>query len=106
MAQGLLAESFAVLSLRDGRLRELGVMSSQRSLPPRKQGLYDPQFEKDSCGVGFVVNVDGKRSNQIVHQALEVLTNLSHRGACGCDPESGDGAGIMTAMVIARAARP
>ena len=43
------------------------------SLPPIKQGLYDPQFEKDSCGVGFVVNVDGTRSNQIVHQALEVL---------------------------------
>ena len=66
-----------------------------RSSPPRKQGLYDPQFEKDSCGVGFVVNIDGSRSNQIVHQALEVLTNLSHRGACGCDPESGDGAGIL-----------
>ena len=65
------------------------------SLPPIKQGLYDPQFEKDSCGVGFVVNIDGTRSNQIVHQALEVLTNLSHRGACGCDPESGDGAGII-----------
>ena len=65
------------------------------SLPPGKQGLYDPQFEKDSCGVGFVVNVDGTRSNQIIHQALEVLTNLRHRGACGCDPESGDGAGIL-----------
>jgi len=63
-------------------------------LYPPRQGLYDPQFEKDSCGVGFVANIDGTRSNQIVRQALEVLTNLRHRGACGCDPESGDGAGI------------
>lgn len=63
-------------------------------LYPSKQGLYDPEFEKDSCGVGFVVNIDGTRSNHIVRQALEVLTNLRHRGACGCDPESGDGAGI------------
>ncbi|MCI0623405.1 MAG: glutamate synthase large subunit [Acidobacteria bacterium] len=61
---------------------------------PLKQGLYDPQFEKDSCGVGFVANMDGTRSNHIVRQALEVLSNLRHRGACGCDPESGDGAGI------------
>ena len=63
-------------------------------LPP-KQGLYDPQFEKDSCGVGFVANIDGTRSNRIMRQALEVLLNLSHRGACGCDPETGDGAGIL-----------
>ena len=62
---------------------------------PSKQGLYDPQFEKDSCGVGFVANIDGTRSNQIIRQALEVLLNLSHRGACGCDPETGDGAGIL-----------
>ncbi len=62
---------------------------------PPKQGLYDPQFEKDSCGVGFVANLDGTRTNHIVRQALEVLTNLRHRGACGCDPESGDGAGIL-----------
>ncbi len=63
-------------------------------LPP-KQGLYDPQFEKDSCGVGFVANIDGTRSNKIIQQASEVLSNLSHRGACGCDPETGDGAGIL-----------
>jgi glutamate synthase (ferredoxin) len=63
-------------------------------LYPPKQGLYDPQFEKDSCGVGFVADMTGRRSNHILRQALEVLTNLRHRGACGCDPESGDGAGI------------
>lgn len=57
---------------------------------PAPQGLYDPQFEKDSCGVGFVANIDGSRSNQVIRQGLEVLLNLRHRGACGCDPETGD----------------
>ncbi|PYV40491.1 MAG: glutamate synthase large subunit [Acidobacteria bacterium] len=70
------------------------MMTHRVGLPP-KQGLYDPQFEKDSCGVGFVANMDGTRSNQIIRQALEVLLSLSHRGACGCDPETGDGAGIL-----------
>jgi glutamate synthase domain-containing protein 1 len=66
-------------------------------LPP-KQGLYDPQFEHDSCGVGFVVNIKGKRSHEIVRQALTVLMNLRHRGACGCETNTGDGAGIMIQM--------
>src|SRR5438445_6990898 len=72
-----------------------GSMMTRRVGLPPKQGLYDPQFEKDSCGVGFVANIDGTRSNQIIRQALEVLLNLSHRGACGCDSETGDGAGIL-----------
>ena len=63
-------------------------------LPP-KQGLYDPQFEHDACGVGFVVNVKGKKSNAIVRQALTVLEHLSHRGACGSEANTGDGAGIL-----------
>jgi len=63
-------------------------------LPP-KQGLYDPQYEHDACGVGFVVNIKGVRSHAIVEQGLEILKNLVHRGACGCDPETGDGAGIL-----------
>lgn len=63
-------------------------------LPP-KQGLYDPQYEHDACGVGFVVNVKGKKSNAIVRQALTVLENLSHRGACGSEANTGDGAGIL-----------
>ena len=66
--------------------------------PPVKQGLYDPQFEHDACGVGFVVNIKGKKSHQIVSQALEVLINLDHRGACGCEPNTGDGAGILMQM--------
>jgi glutamate synthase (ferredoxin) len=66
-------------------------------LPP-KQGLYDPQFEHDSCGVGFVVNVKGKRSHDIIRQALQILINLRHRGACGCEVNTGDGAGILIQM--------
>jgi glutamate synthase (ferredoxin) len=62
---------------------------------PLKQGLYDPRYEHDSCGVGFVVDVKGRRSRRIVEQAFEVLANLEHRGACGCEPNSGDGVGIL-----------
>ena len=62
---------------------------------PTAQGLYDPALEHDSCGVGFVVNLKGVRSHQLVQQALEVLRNLEHRGAVGCDPDTGDGAGIL-----------
>ena len=64
------------------------------TLPPRS-GLYDPQFEHDSCGVGFVVNVKGEPSHEIVQKGIDILLNLEHRGACGCDPLTGDGAGIL-----------
>src|SRR5215210_4986199 len=60
------------------------------------QGLYDPRYEHDACGVGFIVDMNGRRSHRIVQQALEVLINLAHRGACGCEENTGDGAGIMT----------
>src|SRR5713101_2220611 len=63
-------------------------------LPP-KQGLYDPEQEKDSCGIGFVVNIKGQKSHTIVQQGLQILESLSHRGAQGCDPCTGDGAGIL-----------
>jgi glutamate synthase domain-containing protein 2/glutamate synthase domain-containing protein 1/glutamate synthase domain-containing protein 3 len=63
-------------------------------LPP-KQGLYDPQYEHDACGVGFVVNIKGKKSHEIVEQALTVLQNLDHRGARGSENNTGDGAGIL-----------
>ena len=65
---------------------------------PEQQGLYDPRFEHDTCGVGFVVNITGERSNEIVRQALEVLKRLAHRGAVGSDPDTGDGAGILIQM--------
>ncbi len=61
----------------------------------KSQGLYEPQFEHDSCGVGFVCNIKGQRSNEIVRQGLQVLTRLAHRGATGADPKTGDGAGIL-----------
>jgi glutamate synthase domain-containing protein 2/glutamate synthase domain-containing protein 1/glutamate synthase domain-containing protein 3 len=62
---------------------------------PAKQGLYDPANEHDACGVGFVVNMHGVPSHEIIRKGLEVLENLTHRGACGCDPLTGDGAGIL-----------
>jgi len=61
----------------------------------KKQGLYDPANEHDSCGVGFVCNINGERSNKIVRQGIEVLKRLAHRGATGADPKTGDGAGIL-----------
>ncbi|HEY5682939.1 MAG TPA: glutamate synthase large subunit, partial [Sulfuricaulis sp.] len=60
-----------------------------------QQGLYDPAYEHDACGVGFVVDMKGRRSHKIVAQALTVLRNLMHRGACGCEENTGDGAGIL-----------
>jgi glutamate synthase domain-containing protein 2/glutamate synthase domain-containing protein 1/glutamate synthase domain-containing protein 3 len=72
-------------------------MTRSHGLPPA-QGLYDPANEHDACGVGFVVNLHGRKSHQIVRQGLEVLENLTHRGACGCDPLTGDGAGILMQM--------
>jgi len=70
---------------------------ARHGLPP-KQGLYDPQFEHDACGVGFVVNIKGKKSHEIVRQALTILVNLRHRGACGSETNTGDGAGILMQM--------
>ncbi len=65
---------------------------------PPKHGLYDPGYEHDSCGVGFVAHIKGQRSHQLVLDADVVLRNMSHRGACGCEENTGDGAGILTAL--------
>ncbi len=62
---------------------------------PKAEGLYDPRYEHDSCGVGFVCNIKGRASNEIIKQGLEVLSHLAHRGATGADPKTGDGAGIL-----------
>ena len=59
------------------------------------QGLYDPRNEHDACGVGFIANVKGAKSNEIVRKGLEILVNLDHRGAVGADPLMGDGAGVL-----------
>lgn len=58
-------------------------------------GLYDPDHEHDNCGVGFITNIKGRRSHEIVRQGLQILVNLDHRGAVGADPLAGDGAGIL-----------
>ncbi|MBF0139121.1 MAG: glutamate synthase large subunit [Magnetococcales bacterium] len=65
---------------------------------PNKTGLYDPQFEHDACGIGFVAQINGEKSHQIIKTGLEVLINMTHRGASGSDPLTGDGAGIMIQM--------
>ena len=62
---------------------------------PLPQGLYDPQHEHDSCGVGFIVHIKNQKSHDIVKKGLQLLCNLNHRGAIGADPETGDGAGIL-----------
>src|SRR5215467_13693461 len=62
---------------------------------PGPEGLYDPAHEHDACGVGFVVDMKGRKSHAIVSQALQVLKNLLHRGACGCEVNTGDGAGLV-----------
>jgi glutamate synthase (NADPH) large chain len=59
------------------------------------QGLYDPSFEHDACGIGFVANIKGNKSHQIISDGLTILENMEHRGACGCESNTGDGAGIM-----------
>jgi len=69
-------------------------LKSTNGLPPA-QGLYDPAHEHDACGIGFVASVRGERSHDIIRKGIQVLLNLAHRGACGCDPETGDGAGVL-----------
>ena len=65
---------------------------------PPKQGLYDPAFEKDACGVGFIAELSGAPSHKTVIDAAHILNHLTHRGACGCETETGDGAGMLLGM--------
>ena len=74
-----------------------GPRPRRTGLPP-KQGLYDPWFEHDACGVGFVVDIKGRKSHQILQQAIQVLKNLDHRGASGSEANTGDGAGVLLQM--------
>ncbi|XP_035224158.1 glutamate synthase [NADH], amyloplastic-like [Stegodyphus dumicola] len=66
-------------------------------LPPPK-GLYHPQFEKEACGVGFIVNINGKASHKLIVDAATISKRMEHRGACACDNSTGDGAGVMAAI--------
>ena len=63
-------------------------------LPP-KQGLYSPNFEHDNCGAGFICSLQGEKTNDIIHKALDILVKLEHRGAVSADGTTGDGAGIL-----------
>ena len=65
--------------------------ASKNGFPPA-QGLYDPAHEHDACGIGFVASIRCQKSHDIIDKGIQVLINLTHRGACGCDPETGDGA--------------
>ena len=71
---------------------------SMRNELCKKQGLYDPAFEKENCGVGFIANIHGEKENSIIKDGLTILKNLTHRWATGADPETGDGAGILIQM--------
>ena len=72
---------------------------------PEAQGMYDPRNEHDACGIGFVANINGEKSHDIILKGIQVLRNLEHRGACGCDPETGDGAGVLVQIPHAFFAR-
>src|SRR3954469_6340586 len=69
--------------------------SSNAGSAPHRAGLYDPAYEHDGCGIGFIAQIHGVRSHDVVRDALQLLDNLSHRSAVGCDPCTGDGAGIL-----------
>src|SRR5215510_10816971 len=90
---------------RDVRRMEGDMSATRPGGMPEAQGLYDPAHEHDACGVGFVVDIKGRKSHAIVSQALQVLKNLLHRGACGCEVNTGDGAGILIQMPHAFLAR-
>lgn len=82
---------------RQMKKREDAMREKQFHLPP-KQGLYDPGLEKDSCGVGFIAHIKGIPSHQNVLDADQILQAMDHRGACGCEPNTGDGSGIMCGL--------
>src|SRR6202162_6314609 len=69
-------------------------VTADPGVPPAR-GLYDPALDKDSCGVGFIADIKGRKSHKIVEDALTILVNPEHRGAVGADPRAGDGAGIL-----------
>ncbi|MES1223761.1 MAG: hypothetical protein ABUT20_50160, partial [Bacteroidota bacterium] len=77
--------------------KKVEMLNNSAIVAPNK-GLYDARYEHDACGIGFVANIKGNKSHQHIADALTVLENMEHRGACGCENNSGDGAGIMIQM--------
>jgi len=67
-------------------------------MPENKIVLYDPRLEKDACGVGFIVSIEREETNKVLTDAKTMLIRMAHRGACGCDNNTGDGAGVLTSM--------
>lgn len=70
-------------------------VKKKASMKVKEQGLYLPEFEHDNCGAGFICNLNGIKSNDIIHKALDILIKLEHRGAVSSDGRTGDGAGIL-----------
>src|SRR5580692_6416633 len=93
------------LSVAASKPADLSQTIEKHTFRPEACGLYDPALEKDSCGVGFIANIKGKKSHQIVSDAIRILCNLEHRGAVGADPRAGDGAGILVQIPHAFFAR-
>src|SRR5271154_6723167 len=93
------------LSVATSKPADFSYAPELHTFRPQAEGMYDPALEKDSCGVGFIANIKGKKSHQIVSDALSILCNLEHRGAVGADPRAGDGAGILVQIPHAFFAR-
>ncbi|MCC7345956.1 MAG: glutamate synthase subunit alpha, partial [Variibacter sp.] len=94
-ASGTPADPRKLAASADGARTKAAAHALPDPMLPEAQGLFDPALEKDSCGVGFIANIKGHKSHQIVSDALAILCNLEHRGAVGADPRAGDGAGIL-----------
>jgi glutamate synthase (ferredoxin) len=84
-----------IATRRNAKMNQIENKAIRNQGYPEAQGLYDPAFEHDACGVGFLVNMKGLKSHSIIDDALTILVNLDHRGACGCEANTGDGAGIL-----------
>src|SRR5947207_4884895 len=81
-----------------GTAEKAGFIASEMAAAQANRGLYDPRNEHDACGVGFVANIKGRKSHDIIRRGLQILVNLDHRGAVGADPLMGDGAGVLIQM--------
>ena len=93
--ENIVAETLSATAASKPADTSPGDFQREHSWRPPAEGLYDLGMEKDSCGVGFIANIKGKKSHQIVSDAISILCNLEHRGAVGADPRAGDGAGIL-----------
>ena len=78
--------------VQNKRYIKIAIMKKER---PKQQGLYRQEFEHENCGIGFVAHLKGKKSHSIIKQGLDILTNMTHRGAEGADSKTGDGAGVL-----------